>query len=238
MTWATWCTSCVPMWPDHGSRSNDSGISVSTDSCLRIVLRTTVAASSFCGETSTSIAWSRLPMVAEMPQVCIPGAMCRNQAAASSTCTPRFEPISSCHSSATSTLMCLQIDRCCLSHRRRCKLSGVVMSTWGSFSFCFRLSADEVSPVRIPTVTSHPHPSASRVAAKWISLAKARMGVSHTTWRPRSGCKDACFMAGTSNEYDFPLPVGAFTKPSKPRLKASHVCNWNSNGCHPFDLNH
>ena len=49
--------------------------------------------------SSTCIASSRLPSVADRPQTTRPGSSACSRASASCTCTPRLLPISSCHSS-------------------------------------------------------------------------------------------------------------------------------------------
>ena len=50
---------------------------------------------------STCVASSRFPIVAEMPHSATVGRIVRRRARASSVCTPRLLPMSSCHSSTT-----------------------------------------------------------------------------------------------------------------------------------------
>jgi hypothetical protein len=100
---ATTCgTIVVPRWPAHGKRSITGGISASTTTALRSTPRT-IGPCFAVGPTpsSASRAAARLPIVADSPQMRARGASVRTRASASSVCTPRFVPISSCHSSTT-----------------------------------------------------------------------------------------------------------------------------------------
>ena len=95
----TRCTCDRPRCPAHGKRSPSSGSSVSSTS-ERGRAACTIAASGRCGN-STSRACSRLPSVADTPQVRSAGAHARTRARHSCSSTPRLLPISSCHSSTT-----------------------------------------------------------------------------------------------------------------------------------------
>ena len=110
---------------------------------------------------------------------------------ASSTCTPRLEPKSSCHSSTTITLRCLKFFTWSFVLNKTCKLSGVVTKPKEGFLFCFARSLCEVSPVLKLTFKAGERSSVMRWVACCISTANARRGVIHKACNP-TGCFSCC----------------------------------------------
>ncbi|MNH22440.1 hypothetical protein D3C79_822980 [compost metagenome] len=141
-----------------------------------------------CG-SSTSRACSRLPRVADRPQVGRPGCQRRRRARASCSCTPRLLPNSSCHSSTTTRRSVAKSSLACARVSNSVRLSGVVTSTLGRRRACRARSALPVSPLRTPTFHGRPSSSSGACRARAVSVAKARIGVTHSTcngaaWRP------------------------------------------------------
>ena len=100
-----------PMWPPQGKRSTVSGIKVRR---RRVLGRSPPMRrpgfpdpSASCGREWPSrqfIASTTLPSVADTPHTLKPGESARKRESASSVCTPRLLPISSCHSSTITAL--------------------------------------------------------------------------------------------------------------------------------------
>ena len=141
-----------------------SGIRASICSTLGSCPRT-ITCGVTMGASSTRCAASRLPKVADNPHTCngvFERAECAepaqraNRASASCVCTPRLLPMSSCHSSTTTSRT--DANWCLASGRlsSKVRLSGVVTSALGSRR-CWRArSAELVSPVRRPMLQSTP----------------------------------------------------------------------------------
>jgi hypothetical protein len=134
---ATTCgTICVPRWPAQGKRSIVGGRSESTMTFLGSTPRTIRDGAAWPPATlppsSASRACSRLPIVAESPHVRARGASVRTRARASSTCTPRLLPSSSCHSSTTTARKSAKISLTSSRVSSSERLSGVVTSAVGS----------------------------------------------------------------------------------------------------------
>ena len=132
------------------------------------------------------IASSRLPSVADMPQVSNSGLQCRNLAKASWVCTPRLLPSNSCHSSTTTIFTVPSTSRASARESITDRLSGVVTSTVGKRLFCALRSAASVSPLRAPRLQGLNCPSAckspsTRCSAPSVSAASARIGVIQIT---------------------------------------------------------
>ena len=175
-------------------------------------------------------------MVAEMPQTI--GVLFLLQwmilLIASSVCTPRLEPNSSCHSSTTNRSRCAKSCSCDFPERRRCRLSGVMIKTSGSLFFCFCRSALLVSPFLILTVQGIPISTVASSMALPMSLASARSGVTQSSLNPLClsecqswGCVSMNFRTAPINtEKVFPQPVGALTNPLLCSRMAFQVSNW------------
>jgi len=127
--------------------------------------------------TSDCAASSTLRKVADNPHTRIRGANARSRASASSTCTPRFDASSSCHSSTTTARTPPTSSRARSFASNSVSDSGVVTSTFGSLSRCRARSLAAVSPVRDPTVTASPSSSTGSRSASSMSRATARSGV-------------------------------------------------------------
>ena len=120
-------------------------------------------------------------MVAERPHVRRAGWWNRSRASASSTCTPRFVPMSSCHSSTTTSRRSPKISRASARARRSESDSGVVMSAVGSRRRWRARSAADVSPVRDSSVHGMPRSTSGSRSACSVSAASARRGVTQRT---------------------------------------------------------
>jgi hypothetical protein len=147
--------SVKPRWPAQGSPNDSSGRIVS----MSIGREIPAPISRFRAEpsgTSTSSARSGWPRLAESPIVRIAGDNARNRASASSTCTPRFVLISSCHSSTT--MQRTPASRASPSRHESIsdRLSGVVTSTSGRRSRCLRRTRSGVSEQRTSVRQSRP----------------------------------------------------------------------------------
>ncbi len=128
-----------------------SGITVSTINAFGS-LPCTLTRGVLTGESNTSAAKGRLPSVADKPHICKSGRQCASRASASCVCVPRLLPSSSCHSSTTTSFTCESTSRASGLVRISDRLSGVVISADGMRRFCRARSAEDVSPVRKPTV--------------------------------------------------------------------------------------
>ena len=135
--------------------------------------------------SSVSRAMSRLPSVAESPRVRRPGRKRRSRASASSVWTPRFEAISSCHSSTTTSSRCSNSSAASSRVSSSDRLSGVVTRAVGQAlalpgadpgAACLRCGTRRSRGVR--------DPRPARASAASVSAASARSGV---TQRTRSG---------------------------------------------------
>ena len=126
-------------------------------------------------------ACSRLPSVALIPHSMICGLIRFKRASASCNCTPRLLPISSCHSSTTTAATFASSPLA--SARASIKLndSGVVSSAVGQRAFWRARSAVGVSPVRMPSVQCGSKSSSGAFSARWVSAARARIGVIQST---------------------------------------------------------
>ena len=170
-----------PRCPAHGKRSTVGGNSVSTVSVLGVAPRTNRPCGAAAGPSRVCIASSRLPSVADMPQTCSAGFQRRSRAMASCACTPRLLPISSCHSSTTTSAV--RPSCSCASARAisRLRLSGVVTSAVGRRLACCVRSLLLVSPLRAPAVHAGASSGSGACSARSVSAASARMGVSQIT---------------------------------------------------------
>ena len=130
---------------------------------------------------SASLASSRLPMVAESPQVRAAGARVRRRASASSICTPRLEPISSCHSSTTTVRRSAKRSLTSARVSNRVRLSGVVTNAVGRRLLCRARMPAPVSPVRDSSVHGIPRSLSGAARDASVSAARARSGVIHST---------------------------------------------------------
>ena len=148
----TWSRSWTPRWPDHGNFSKASGMRLSTAMRFSMADRMMRASFSRSRPTKVSIASSRLPMVAEMPQTRMDGDKAFNWAMANSTCTPRLFPSRSCHSSTTMALRPPNRFSPPFLASSTCRLSGVVIRISGMRRSCLCFWAEGVSPVRTSTV--------------------------------------------------------------------------------------
>ncbi len=184
-----------PICPDQGKRSIDTGMSASTSSALGTSpwkIPPCRGRPSPSTPSSASRAVSRLPSVAERPSVRRPGRKRRRRARQSSVCTPRFDAISSCHSSTTTSSRWSNRVAASSRVRRRERLSGVVTSAVGKRSRCRARTRAGVSPVRDSTLQGSPRSSTGARSAASVSPASARSGVSHSTlsgagWRRPAG---------------------------------------------------
>ncbi len=129
------------------------------------------------GPTRQASASSRLASVADSPQTRSRGSRPRSRASASSVCTPRLVPISSCHSSTTIAPRCAKRSRQSARARNSVRLSGVVTSAVGSRLPWRARAAGPVSPVRTSTVQCGARSAAARARARPVSPASARSGV-------------------------------------------------------------
>jgi hypothetical protein len=109
------------------------------------------------------------------------GLQRRRRASASCTCTPRFEPTSSCHSSTTTIFTLPSASRASRLARASDRLSGVVTSAVGSRAACRARSDAGVSAVRRPTVHAICMSASGAASARTVSAASARIGVTHRT---------------------------------------------------------
>ena len=252
------CGSIVsPKCPAHGKRWATSGSSVSMMSFLGSAPCTKVPPL----PKSVCMACSKLPRVADMPQITSAGLNVLNLAKANCVCTPRLLPISSCHSSTTTALTLFSASRASARDSSTDKLSGVVTSTVGKRVFCALRSALDVSPLRAPTVHKAKLPSAFSASsgtcnARWVSAASARIGVIHNTvsgapigflFTPDLGAVCALFNWATAiycikipsqTAYVLPEPVVACSSPDWPRRTACHTSFWNLNACQPRWFSH
>ena len=142
--------------------------------------------------SSASRATSRFPSVAESPSIRSAGRKRRRRARASSVCTPRFDPSSSCHSSTTTSSRWSNSSGASSRVSSSDRLSGVVTSAVGSRSRWRARMRAGVSPVRDSTVHGSPRSSTGARRAASVSAASARSGVIQRT---RSGGAPA-FAAG------------------------------------------
>ncbi len=174
-----------PMCPAHGKRSIVAGSALTisivfASSPLTMRVRPGLARARDTPTRHVS-AWSRLASVAESPQTDRPGLRVRRRASASSACTPRFDDMSSCHSSQTTAVTCAKRSRQSARESISVRLSGVVTSAVGSRVACFARADDDVSPVRTAIVQCGFSARAAFASASPVSLASARSGVSHSS---------------------------------------------------------
>ncbi len=138
-----------PKWPAHAKRSilggNAVSITVGLEPC------TAIKRPGRPGPKSADIASSRLPIVADKPQIRAPGAIWRSRASPNSKSTPRLLPKSSCHSSTTMLPSVAKRDPASSYESCRARLSGVVTSTSTCPAFSFVRSPLPLSPVRRST---------------------------------------------------------------------------------------
>ena len=122
------------MCPDQGNLSIIGGTMDSTamDLGCRPRIKQPCSAAS---PKSTFIAFVVLPRVADNPQIRMPRFRDRKRASASSIRTPRLEPISSCHSSATISRRLLNFSRVPGYESNSVRLSGVVTRVVGKRFF-------------------------------------------------------------------------------------------------------
>ena len=187
----------MPRCPPQGKRPGVSGSSVSISMALS--MRPCTSTPSSCA-SSARIASALLPSVALRPHT--GGALAasaRTRASASCTCTPRLPPISSCHSSTTTS--CTPASNCGASARASSsvRLSGVVTSASGNWRPWRVRSALSVSPVRTPTVQSSPRSASGASSAREVSADSARMGVIHSSRRPPPGTSPASARLSSAN---------------------------------------
>ncbi len=173
----------TPMCPAHGKRSIVAGASVAMSICFASSPRTMRAAAARSGPSSAAAASVRLASVADRPQTRRPGRRPASRARASSTCTPRFDDNSSCHSSTTSASRCAKRSRQSARDRNSERLSGVVTSTVGSRRAWRAREASLVSPVRTSTDQCGASARAASASASPVSPASARSGVTHSMAR-------------------------------------------------------
>ena len=166
--------------------------------------------------SSTCIASSRLPSVADRPQTTRPGFQRFSRASASCTWTPRLLPISSCHSSTMTVWTAASSSRAPSRVSIRLSDSGVVTSAVGKRRSWRARSAGAVSPVRMPTDQGTPRSSSGCLIARAESAASARIGVSQSTpsgggapARIRTPSAAARASAPNQTAYVFPDPVVA-----------------------------
>ena len=179
---------------------------------------------------------SGLPSVAEIPQARRFGFSCRSRARTSSVCTPRFDPISSCHSSTTTQRVVASWGRTSAWVSSSERLSGVVMSASGSCRSCLFFKCWGLSEVRRSRRQPTPSPSiASRKFAS-VSVASARMGVIHSRRQPGAvgwGSAIPSTRGPIHAASVFPVPVAASIIPWQPLRYAFHASLWNRKGDHP-----
>ena len=155
-------------------------------------------------------ATSRLPIVAESPQVGTSGHRVRSRASASSTWTPRFVPISSCHSSTTMSRRSRKTSVTSSRVSSSVRLSGVVTSVSGNRRCCRARCAGT------------PNDSSGSRNDAAVSAASARSGVTQTARRAWRVARDApraseASMSGPNHAARvFPVPVAACTSPLSP----------------------
>ncbi len=157
-----------------------SGISESTRTSFGTTPRT-IRPRSQPVPSSVAIATSRFPSVAERPQVRISGFHCLSRAKQSSVCTPRFEPISSCHSSAITSRSEPKISLASSRASKSARLSGVVTNAVGSRFFWRARTAAFVSPVLCSRRQGIFMPWRAIRSEFSVSATSARNGVIHRT---------------------------------------------------------
>ena len=181
-----------PRCPAQGNRSIGSGISVENSRLRGTFASMRCACLLRCGPTSAVTASSRFESVADNPHVIILGRMALSLDSASSVCTPRFVPRSSCHSSTMTVSRSANISWLSSSDNKIESDSGVVIRASGQFCRRRRRSAAEVSPVLVPTCQHFPNVSvrsASGSSSAWaVSVANARSGVIQTIRMPGFSC--------------------------------------------------
>ena len=204
----------MPRCPAHGKRPGSSGSKVSTTMVLSIRPSTSTPSSRFnstsiacavlpsvadsphTGSAGGAPGWGLAPSCGPPPPAPSSrrgtAALCaarwrakaRRRASASCTWTPRLVPISSCHSSTTTSAMSESCARLSARDSMRLRLSGVVTRTSGSFFACLARSPASVSPERTATVQSRPRSASGSASARAVSAARARIGVSHSSRSP------------------------------------------------------
>jgi len=133
----TFSSSFMPMCPAQGSVSNSSGKMVLTAIFFLIFDLMIICFVGLFIPNNTSSASSIFPIVAEIPQVLILGNMPRSREIASSICTPRLEPMSSCHSSTMMVVRPSKNPWYALVENSTCMVSGVVIRISGGLRSCF-----------------------------------------------------------------------------------------------------
>ena len=123
--------------------------------------------------------------MAERPRVRRPGRNRRSRARQSSVCPPRFDAISSCHSSTTTSARCSKSVPASSRVSRSDRLSGVVTSALGRRSRWRARMRAGVSPVRDSTLQGMPRSSTGARSAASVSPASARRGVIQRTVQRR-----------------------------------------------------
>ena len=184
-TSATSSNNCNPMCPAQGSRAKALGMVLSTSMSLWMSALTITP----CADpTSASKADSGAANVALTPHTPVrrpsAAATCRIQDTANSTCTPRLDPKSSCHSSTTTMRAWDNRLAPPFWATRMCSDSGVVIRMSGRDVRCLAFSLAEVSPVRVPTSQANPSPSTMARAASAMSADKARKGATQISLTP------------------------------------------------------
>ena len=207
-------SSRMPRCPAHGNRSTSGG----TSARMRISLGTSprMSSPSCPGPSRTSMACSRLPSVADRPQVFSPGASRLSRARQSWSWTPRLLPSSSCHSSTT-TERTPASSRCASAWDSMTeRLSGVVTRAAGGRARWRPRAAWPVSPVRISTRQGTPRDPAADARPSVVSLARARSGVIHRHLSPPASPDPASSSGPTQAASVLPLPVGEWMSPERP----------------------
>jgi len=229
-----------PMCPPHGKRSIVAGRAVSIATSFGTMPSTMRASCARPGPTRHAHASCRFASVAERPQVRRAQAWPRSRANASSTCTPRFVDMSSCHSSTTTAWSFAKRSRQSARDSMSDRLSGVVTRIVGSSRACRERSALDVSPVRAPTVQCGCSACAARASASVVSCASARSGVIHSSVSDagRSAVPAGPSASGPISAASvLPMPVGAYSNPERPSAYACHTASWNGNGVMPCARN-
>ena len=185
----------------------------------------------------------RLPSVADRPHTISRGCQPASRASANCTCTPRLLPISSCHSSTTTSRTLCRLARASARASSSDTLSGVLTSTVGRRRAWAARSAADVSPLRRPLVQCGAMSASGSRRARSVSAASARIGVIHSTViggagtgfefapafvadgeaRVQALAENAC-KAPSHTAQVLPAPVVACTRPLRPSAMARQTC--------------
>ncbi len=166
----------------------------------------------------------------------------RSRASASSVCTPRLVPISSCHSSTTIAARCAKRSRQSARARNSVRLSGVVTSAVGSrLPWRARAARSGVAgahvdgPVRRQS-GGGPRERETGVAGQRAQRRDPEQGERRRGVRRAGGAEQHA--AAAPRHRSCPCRWARGRVPTLPRAYAAQTSSWNANGAQPCVANH